>query len=702
MNLDTPVKEINKIASDLSAKFKKIGIENINDLLFHFPFRYDDYSNLLSIDELVPGLMLTVSGQIQFLESKRSFHRKMLITEAIIEDDTGSIKVSWFNQKYINKILSVGDHVYISGKAILKETGFEFQNPAFEKISRFETAHTARIVPVYSSTEKLSQKQIRFLMKRVLFLAKNIPEWLPGAISKRAGLISLSEAITQIHFPDNNESLEKARFRLKFDEIFILQTRNELTKKELLKFEAPAIKFQEKEIKKFVAGLPFAMNKSQKKCAWDILKDTSCQKPMNRLLEGDVGSGKTITSGLAVLNALLGGYQVGYMAPTEILSEQQFSVFKELFKKYDFKVALLTGSNAKIFDLRTKEEEDLKKTELIKKIKAGELDLIIGTHALIQDKVSFQNLALVIVDEQHRFGVGQRKKIKEKAFAENKELKSRDIYPHFLSMTATPIPRSLALTLYGDLDLSVITEMPQNRKPIETRVVRPDDRKNAYFFIESEIKKGRQAFVICPLVDPSDKMGAKAVKDEFVRLDQEVFKNFKVEILHGRLKSAEKEQIMRDFADNKINILVSTTVIEVGIDVPNTTVIMIESAERFGLAQLHQLRGRVGRSDKQSYCFLFTESDTDSTAQRMQAFVGAKNGFELAEKDLEFRGPGEVYGMRQAGFYDSLKIAKLTDWPVIQAVKPEIENIFAASPDLEKFPQVKNRVREFEREVHFE
>lgn len=716
MNLFSKIKEVNKIAAELAPKFKKLGLETISDLLFYYPFRYDDYSNLLKINEVTPGTMLTIKGKIEMLESRRSWKRHMMITEGLISDESGTVKVVWFNQRYIAKILNPGDAVFLSGKALATESGLEFHNPTFEKVNKYDnfTAHTARLVPVYSATENLSQRQIRFVVKRILPFCPQIKDWLPEEIKKSANLKNLAFAVRQIHFPENEKVLEDARFRLKFDEIFLLQARARLMKQELLLERAQKIAFQKEATQEFVNNLPFILTAAQKKSAWEIIKDLGKSRPMNRLLEGDVGSGKTIAAGVALLNALLNKFQVAYMAPTEILAEQQFNSFCKIFEKYNFRIALLTGANAIIFDCQTQQKKEIKKSELIKSLsakaagepsgetvaaKADKLDFVIGTHALIQDKVRFHNLNLVIVDEQHRFGIGQRKELKEKA-TDNAKLKG--FYPHFLSMSATPIPRSLALTLYGDLDLSVIDEMPKNRLPIITKAILPQERGTAYEFIRSEINKGRQAFVICPLIDPSDKLGFKAVKDEFEKLDKEIFKDVQVGLLHGRLKSAEKEKIMREFAGNKIKILVSTSVVEVGIDVPNATVMWIESAERFGLAQLHQLRGRVGRAEHQSYCFLFTESDSETTVKRMQAMIACQNGFELAEKDLEFRGPGEVYGIKQSGFFDSLKIAKLTDWPVIKAVKIEIEKIFAADPKLEKHPAIKNEIKEFETGVHWE
>lgn len=706
--LATPLKSINKIAADLAPKFKKIGLENVSDLLFYFPFRYDDYSNLIKIKDLTANVLTTLRVTIELITARRSFRNRMLLTEAMVADDTGQIKIIWFNQSYAAKILSIGDEIYLSGKPIITDHSVEFHNPVFEKIGKYEkaTTHTNRLVPIYSTTEKLTQKQIRFILKQVLPITAQITDWLPQEIISKEKLFSLRQAIHQIHFPINQENLRAAEKRLKFDEIFLLQLRSALIKREILKFESQKINFFQDETKKFVDNLPFKMLTSQKKSAWEIIQDLEKNKPMNRLLEGDVGSGKTVTAALPILNTLLNHLQAAYMAPTEILAEQQFNVFCQLFKKYGFKIALLTSSLRLTHDLSARggpasggSPGHQTKSALLKDLAQGQIDFVIGTHALIQERVQFKNLSLVIIDEQHRFGVAQRKTLKDKAWAESKKEKNM---PHFLSMTATPIPRSLALTLYGELDLSIINEMPSNRKKIITQVAGPEKRAQIYQFVAEQIKLGRQAFIICPLIDPSDKMGVKAVTEEYEKIDQKIFPKEKVGLLHGRLKSAEKEKIMREFKNGQIKILVATPVIEVGIDVPNASVIMIESAERFGLSQLHQLRGRVGRSEFQSYCFLLTETENEETLKRMYAMITAKNGFELAEKDLEFRGPGEVYGIEQSGFNDLLKIAKLTDWPIIKAAKPWTDKITDTDPTLDKFPGIKEKLARFEMEVHFE
>ena len=431
--LATPIKSINKIAADLAPKFKKLGLENVADLLFYFPFRYDDYSNLIKIKDLTPNVLTTLRVKIELITARRSFKSRMLLTEAMVADETGQIKIIWFNQSYAAKILSVGDEIYLSGKPIITDHSIEFHNPVFEKIGKYEkaTTHTNRLVPIYSTTEKLSQKQIRFILKQILPLTAQIKDWLPTEIILKEKLFSLSQAIHQIHFPINQENLRTAERRLKFDEIFLLQLRSALIKREVLSFESPKIKFFQDETKKIVANLPFQMLISQKKSAWEIIQDLGKNKPMNRLLEGDVGSGKTITAALPILNTLLNHLQTAYMAPTEILAEQQFNVFCQLFKNYNFKIALLTRSLWLIHNFNQGSNTKQTKSALLKDLAQGKIDFVIGTHALIQEKVQFKNLSLIIIDEQHRFGVAQRKTLKDKAWAKDK---TKKIMPHLLSM----------------------------------------------------------------------------------------------------------------------------------------------------------------------------------------------------------------------------------------------------------------------------
>ncbi len=689
LSLKHKIENITAVGKRIAPGLKKLGVETAEDLLTYWPFRYEDWSKVRKIEELQGGTTATIKGQIEIIQNKRSQWKKRLVTEAIVSDETESVKAIWFHQPYLTKNLRPGDHIFLSGKVEDKNGELQFVHPNYEKVSQYkqETTHTARIVPIYSLTKSVTEKQLRYVMSQAIGLAPQIKDWLPEALIKKNGLLSLAQAVRQIHFPDDQQNLNRALERVKFDELFTVQMRSGLAKRALQQALAQKIEFKEKETKKFVASLPYALTKAQKITGWEIIKDLGKSKPMNRLLEGDVGSGKTIVACLAILNTVLNREQCAYMAPTEILARQHYENITKLFAGWPIKIALLTGADKRAnIEISAKGGSALGgDKEIYKLISAGKLDLVIGTHALIQAKVNFNKLALVIIDEQHRFGVGQRKALKQK--------NNDGTIPHFLSMTATPIPRSLALTAYGDLDLSVINEMPAGRKEIKTEIVPPERRPDKYKFVLEQIKAGRQAFVICPLIDPSDKLGTKAVKEEYEKLDKKIFPDLPIGLIHGKLKTQEKERVMREFLEQKTKILVSTPVIEVGIDVPNSTMILIESAERFGLAQLHQFRGRVGRSQEQSYCFLFTESNNIESIRRLQTLAQCKNGFELAERDLEFRGPGEVYGIRQSGYNDQLKVAKLTDYIVIKKSKTAVEEILNQDEKLNQYPLIRERLK---------
>ena len=682
MNLATPVSEIHRIGERTSSKLKKIGIETVQDLIFYYPFRYDDLSKVKKISELQIGEIATIKAKIQLIKNWRSPRKKKMLTQALVEDDSGSLKAMWFNQPYLAKTLALGEEVYLAGLLSKKHGGLHLVSPQYEKVSSFVkekgTSHTARIVPIYSVTLGLSQKQIRFLAKSILFLAREINDWLPEKIKNFYKLIDLDLALREVHFPDNNNILEKARRRLKFNELFLMQLQALFIKRQLAGATASKIVFREEETKEFVKSLPFKLTNAQRKAAWEIIKDLDKDKPMNRLLEGDVGSGKTIVAGLAVLNACLSGHQTVFMAPTELLAKQHYKTLNKFFG-CDLKIALVVRTEA-VFN----GDSSITKKSLLGKIAKGEVNLVIGTHALIQEKVNFGKLALAIIDEQHRFGVAQRKELQEKA---------GNLMPHFLSMTATPIPRTLALSLYGDLDLSILDELPPGRKKVITKVIDSTKRQEAYTFVQGEINKGHQVFVICPLIDPSDKLGVKSVTEEYERLDKEIFPDLRIAYLHGKLKPQEKEKTMKEFLENKINILVATSVIEVGIDVPNASIMMIEGAERFGLAQLHQFRGRVGRSERQSHCFLFAESESERSQKRLEAMVACNDGFELAERDLEMRGPGEIYGKTQSGFAD-FKIATLFDYQIIKEANEAAKELLKEDAELKNYPLVAQRVGE--------
>ena len=701
--LDVSIQNIKYFGPAAVKKLAKLKIKTARDLLYHFPFRYDDFSNFTPIADLKPNSQATAHGTILNAKNIQIFRRRLVLTEIIAEDNSGAIKSVWFNQPYLLNQFKPGRQLNLSGKVVLNKKQLCFSNPAYEitnygenSYNKKESLHTGRLVPIYPETYGLTSRWLRLGIKPLLRFVNQIPDVLPNELKKTYHLPNLGYALSQIHFPETIEKAEIARRRFAFEELFILQFFMGLERLKLQKQMAPVLKFDEKMTKKFVSKLPFKLTDSQKKAAWQIIQDIGRNQPMNRLLEGDVGSGKTIVAAMAAYLAALNGYQVAFMAPTEILSRQHYEKIWPLLKKFDIAVGLLTSSDAKI----SKNEPANRQTkkELIKKIEAGEIPIVIGTHSLIQKNVRFKNLALVIIDEQHRFGVNQRAALLTQHTTNNTQ---HTIIPHLLSMTATPIPRTLGLTIWGDLDLSLIKEMPKGRKNIITKIVPPSKRDWAYEFIKSEIKKGRQAFVVCPLIEESEKLSAKAVKKEYERLQEKVFPELKIGLLHGRLRPKEKERIMSEFLNKNMNILVTTSVVEVGIDIPNATVMMIEGADRFGLASLYQFRGRVGRSNHQSYCFLLTDSASNKTAERLKAIESAQSGFDLAERDLEIRGPGDFIGVRQSGLPD-LAIASLTNLKLIEETREAAKKFLVEDPNLKNYPLLAKRVSEFQTQIHFE
>ncbi len=698
LRLTTPVAELHRVGKNLENKLANLRIQKVQDVLFHFPFRYEDYRSVVAIANVMPGVDLTIKGTIELIANKRSPRKRTMITEAVVRDETDVIRVIWFGQPFIGKILKVGDEVFLSGSIKEDMFGVHMASPAYERVREDKQAtHTARIVPMYPLTAGVTQKQMRFLVEQVLPLAEQIKEWIPESILKNNELIPLSRAIQKIHFPENHEERTLAEQRLKFGELFVLQLRAELIRQANARQIAPNIGFKEKEIREFVQELPFELTVDQKKSAWEIFQDIDRGTPMNRLLQGDVGSGKTIVAGLCAYLSFLNGYQTVIMAPTEILATQHFETFGKVFgDKLNF--CLLTGSEIRNWkDGIEGESKAARKLYLKKEIFEGRVNVIIGTHALLTEDTQFHKLGLVVIDEQHRFGVEQRKTIRDKSGMEG-------MYPHFLSMTATPIPRSYALTLYGDLDVSYIKTKPAGRKDIITRLVEPSKRDRAYGFIREQVHKGRQVFVVCPLIQEKTKEGEsmgvvsekKTVLSEYEKLSTKIFPDLRVDYLHGKMKSKEKEGIMKKFAEGVTDILVSTSVIEVGVNIPNASIMMIEGAERFGLAQLHQFRGRVGRAEHQSYCILFTEIESVTSKGRLEYFAKTLDGFALAEYDLETRGPGEVYGTAQSGM-EELRLATMRDQSIIKAARES-----ARGMDFEKFPELKDRVQEWEARVHME
>lgn len=707
MTLDTPVRDLHRVGATLEKRLRTLGIATVRDLLHHFPSRYEDFSAIVPVAQLKDGMEATARGTITVIGNKRSHRRRMMITEAVIEDASGQMRVVWFNQPFIGKQLKAGDAIFVSGTAKEDMYGVSMASPAYEK-ERSETVHTGRIVPIYPLTAGITEKQIRFLVKEAVHLAKDIPEWLTDDI--RATLLPLPDAMRAIHFPDSAEEQRAAERRLKFDELFILQLRAEMIRQSLARVAAPRIRFHEEETRRFVSALGFSLTRDQKVAAWEILGDMQKDAPMNRLLQGDVGSGKTAVAAIAAYNAALGGYQTAIMAPTEILAKQHYDTIARLLPK-TITVGLLTSSEFRIENLEFRiETKGRRKKDFLRSLSNGQISVVIGTHALLTDAMQFKRLGLVIVDEQHRFGVEQRKLLREKSGLVYPAQPAGGVGPHFLSMSATPIPRSFALTMYGDLDLSAIRQMPPGRKPVLTRLVEPKNREKAYAFIREQAKTGRQAFVICPLIDASDGKeitklrndeiaGAndkKSVLAEFERLSKDVFPDLRVAYLHGKMKPKEKDAAMKNFAAGETDILVSTSVVEVGVNIPNASVMVIEGAERFGLAQLHQFRGRVGRAEHQSYCLLFTDTASSSARGRLAFFEKNTDGFLLAEYDLETRGPGEVYGTAQSGLMH-LRLATMRDGDIIRMARDRARGI-----DFDAHPDLRRRVAEWERETHLE
>lgn len=621
-------------------KLAKLNLFSIKDLLYHFPRTYLDLSKVKKICDVKEGEEITIIGVVKRVDKSRTRSRKNLL-KIFIWDKTGYITGIWFNQNYIADILKKGTFVAYSGVVKYKFNELQITNPLYDILdikSERNQIHTGRIIPKHPSTAGISTKNLRRIFSKILSKYGVLPEPLPNKIKIRQDfLTSLSNCINQIHFPGSFSSLKISKNRLIYNELFFLQLGLALRKKsQTIDLKSVVMDVDKSKIEKFIKSLSFNLTAAQKKVINEIKEDISKPIPMNRLLQGDVGSGKTVVALISMIISSLNGYQSAIMVPTEVLAWQHFKNFKKMLKKYPFEVLLLSSS--------TLPSEKLK---ILKQIKEDGNQIVIGTHALIQEKVIFSNLGLVIVDEQHRFGVTQRKR-----------LKSKGKYPHVLIMSATPIPRTITQTMYGDLDVSIIDEMPPGRGSVETRLFHPGEREEAYNLIKSELNEGRQAFIICPLIEDSDLLKVKSVIKEAEELKQVVFKEYNVEILHGQLSSKKREEIMQRFENKELDVLISTTVVEVGIDVKNATVMLIENADRFGLSQLHQLRGRIRRGEHKSYCILFADLKTDEAFKRINSFLKTEDGFELANKDLEIRGEGEIFGDRQWGIPD-LKISSI-------------------------------------------
>ncbi len=667
-DLDGPVTQIPGISTVYAKHLTRLGVQTIRDLLFLIPRRYDDFSQLKTIHQLVYGEEATIVGTVQNTTNRRT-PKGMTITTCVLSDATGYIQATWFNQQYLLQQLRPGRQIVLSGRIDAYLGKLVLQSPEWEPLDQ-DLVHTARLVPVYPLTQGIGARWMRTTVKRVVdAYSSRLTDPLPAAVREAQGLMPLGDAVRQAHFPDDQARLDQARHRLAFDEFFVIQLGVLRQRRLWQSNEGRALPLPDDVFQGFLQSLPFSLTGAQQRVLEEIRKDMNTARPMSRLLQGDVGSGKTVVAAAAMVAAWANGTQAALMAPTEILAEQHAKGLRRLFKTW----AEATGQPVPQVELLTGSLTKAEREAAYGAVASGESPFVVGTHAVIQSGVEFANLGLAIVDEQHRFGVGQRAALRQKGTG---------AVPHLLVMTATPIPRTLALTVYGDLDLSIINELPPGRTPIKTKWVLPRERERAYSFVAGQIQQGRQAFIICPLIEESENLEVKAAVQEYERLQQEVFPHLRLGLLHGKLRSADKEAVMAEFYRGDLHILVSTSVVEVGIDVPNATVMLIEGANRFGLAQLHQFRGRVGRGQHQSYCLLIAEDNIGEDGKiRLEAMERTQDGFELAEEDLKLRGPGEFFGTRQSGLPD-LAVAKLSDVQTLEQARNAAERLFEQDPDI--------------------
>lgn len=723
MTLNDPLENHLYLTRKQKDLLKKSGLNTVGDLLKYYPVNYKKFIELKSIKDLRPKEESRIRAKVLGSESKRAWKRKMSVVESVVQDDTGLLKIVWFNQPYMKDILRAGNYYFFSGKISQGKSGRKMINPIWEE-SAENLDSKEKIYPIYPSIYGLSSRWLGSKIKKLLgLLPRDIKDNLPEHIRKKYYLAGLKASLLAIHQPGDLRRAEAARKRLSFEEIFFLQLSR--LKEKIIRKKMPSfkIKTSKEEISAFIKSLKFKLTGAQQRAVQAILKDLGKPEPMARLLEGDVGSGKTAVAAIISFALFKSGHQVAYMAPTEVLARQIYEEFINFLKPYRPKIGLLTSSQSRKFPSKAFPNKDAKisKNQILKWVLSGEIKILIGTHSLTYEKVKFNKLGLVIIDEQHRFGIKQRGLLAKKT---SKELPA---IPHLLSMTATPIPRTLALTIYGDLDLTLLDEMPPGRKKIKTIIVPPEQRKRAYEMMRKEIKKGRQAYVICPRIGDQNEAGGnlaneneqggeisaiptetieqeeiKTVKNERKRLSKDIFPEFKIGMLHGKMLPKEKEEVIKKFKNNEYQILVSTSVIEVGVSIPNATIILIEGAERFGLAQLHQLRGRVLRSIHQPYAFIFTDYSSKKITDRLKALTESRNGFELAEYDLKFRGPGELSGTKQWGVSD-LAMLGLKNLKMVESARKEAQDILERDPELKNFPELKESLQAFSSDsVHLE
>jgi len=671
--LNQSVQYLKGVGPKRSEIFGKLGIHTIRDMLYYFPREYKDLTKIQKISEAKIGTEIGIQGKVLGINTRISRNRKHIL-EVFVSDETGAVAATWFNQPFLISKFRIGDNIYLHGKVGVYKY-LQLLSPEYEIIPDEEVKKEGSIVPIYPLTEHISQPYFRKILKNAVYhFSDYVEETLPKEIMKKTDLISIHDAIKGIHFPQTFECLKNAKSRLVYDELFILELAMALRRSGIKEETGISFKVGPNVDAHIRNLIPFTLTNAQELVINEIKKDMRNNKPMNRLLQGDVGSGKTVVAIYAILAAIANGYQAAFMAPTEILSEQHFQTIQKYLHHSHVRMQLLTGSTNSKF-----------KKDILEKIRTGQIDLVIGTHALIEETVQFKKLGLVVIDEQHKFGVIQRLKLKEKGFS-----------PDVLIMTATPIPRTLSITLFGDLDISILDEMPPGRTPIKTFWISKDKEKDSYNFIHGEITKGRQVFIVYPLVEESAVLDLKAAVTEARKLQHDVFPASKVGLLHGQMKSGDKDKIMTDFKERRYDILVSTVIIEVGIDVPNATVMVVEHAERFGLAQLHQLRGRIGRGSEQSYCLLFGNPKTNEARERLKIMTKTCDGFKIAEMDFKLRGPGEFFGTRQHGLPE-LRISDLIrDFPILKQARSDAFGIVSKDPHLtlETHQKIRQKVME--------
>lgn len=662
--LDAPVARLQNVGPSHARKLANLGVNSVQDLLYLFPRRYDDYSNLKTISQLMYGEEVTIKAKVSVVNTREvrgNFH----ITNVLLVDQTGSINATFYRQPFLAKRLRPGTQIVVSGRVDRDLNRLCFKHPEWEPLTK-ELLHTARIVPVYPLTEGMSARWLRKLINSVVdYWAGKIPDALPNEVKLHAKLMDLDESLREIHFPSDLEQLTLARRRLAFEEFLMIQIGVLRQRRKWRMQPGKPLEVPEGFVERFTGSLPYRLTVAQQRALREILQDIQQSAAMSRLLQGDVGSGKTVVAAAAMLVAVANGAQAVLMAPTEILAEQHYTTILGILEGLNGALGINPRVELLVGSLRQRE-----KAGIHEMLATGAVNMAVGTHALIQEPVTFQNLAFAVIDEQHRFGVAQRSTIRQKGYN-----------PHILVMSATPIPRTLALTVYGDLDLSVLDEMPPGRQRIETKWLEPRERERAYAFIRKQVAEGRQAFVICPLIEESEAIDARAAVEEYERLRKEIYPDLQVGLIHGKLRPAEKDAVMDAFREGRIDVLVATSVVEVGIDVPNATVMLIEGADRFGLAQLHQFRGRVGRGAHQSYCMLLAEKSGSTSDERLKVIEKTQDGFLLAEEDLKLRGPGEFFGTRQSGLPD-LKVAKLSDVRLLEEARRLAQELFEQDPDL--------------------